>query len=50
MLQAPRLLAHADDAAAVVARRLGFSGPTNLSKFFASRTGVTPSDFRCVHQ
>ncbi len=43
-------LAHTDDAVAPVARRLGFSGPSDLSKFCARRTGVARSDVRCVQQ
>ncbi|WP_231679853.1 helix-turn-helix domain-containing protein, partial [Streptomyces clavuligerus] len=46
LLEAKRLLAHTDDPVSVVARRLGFSEPTNFGKFFTRRAGVTPGDFR----
>ncbi|MEU1342736.1 AraC family transcriptional regulator [Streptomyces sp. NPDC005827] len=45
-LQAQRLLAHTDEPVAVIARRLGFSEPTNFGKFFTRHTGTTPGDFR----
>jgi AraC-like DNA-binding protein len=45
-LEAKRLLAYTDLAAAVVGRRLGFSEPTNFGKFFLRRTGFTPGQFR----
>lgn len=49
-LEAQRLLAHTDDPVATVARRLGFSEPTNFGKFFTRLTGTTPGDFRRTHQ
>ncbi|MFQ6199888.1 AraC family transcriptional regulator [Streptomyces sp. NPDC000405] len=49
-LQAQRLLAHTDEPVAVVARRLGFSEPTNFGKFFTRHTGTTPGDFRRAQQ
>ncbi|MFF8375649.1 helix-turn-helix domain-containing protein [Streptomyces sp. NPDC015661] len=49
-LQAQRLLAHSDEPVAVIARRLGFSEPTNFGKFFTRRTGTTPGDFRAAQQ
>ncbi|MFC4336141.1 helix-turn-helix domain-containing protein [Salininema proteolyticum] len=45
-LEARRLLAHSDQTAAAIASRLGFSSPTNFSKFFAKHTGKTPLAFR----
>jgi len=45
-LEAKRLLAYTDLAAAAVGRRLGFSEPTNFGKFFLRRTGLTPGQFR----
>lgn len=45
-LQAQRLLAHTDEPVAVIARRLGFSEPTNFGKFFARHCGTSPGDFR----
>jgi len=35
-----------DDPVATIARHLGFTEPTNFTKFFARRTGTTPADFR----
>ncbi|HTI24893.1 MAG TPA: AraC family transcriptional regulator [Kutzneria sp.] len=45
-LEARRLLAHTDEPVAVIARRLGFSEPTNFGKFFTRHTGMTPGEFR----
>jgi len=45
-LEAERLLAYTNLAAAAVGRRLGFSEPTNFGKFFLRRTGLTPGQFR----
>jgi len=49
-LQARRLLAHTEEPVALVARRLGFSEPTNFGKFFTRHTGTTPGDFRRAEQ
>ncbi|WP_033309587.1 AraC family transcriptional regulator [Streptomyces iakyrus] len=49
-LQAQRLLAHTDEPVATIARRLGFSEPTNFGKFFTRHTGTTPGDFRRTQQ
>ncbi|MFE2062299.1 helix-turn-helix domain-containing protein [Streptomyces sp. NPDC059467] len=49
-LEAQRLLAHTDDPVATVARRLGFSEPTNFGKFFLRLTGTTPGAFRRTQQ
>ncbi|WP_133913303.1 helix-turn-helix domain-containing protein [Streptomyces sp. NBC_00582] len=49
-LQARRLLAHTDEPVAVIARRLGFSEPTNFGKFFIRLTGTAPGDFRRAEQ
>lgn len=46
VLEAMRLLAHTDLTAAAISSQLGFSEPTNFTKFFVSNTGVTPSAFR----
>jgi AraC-like DNA-binding protein len=46
VLEAQRLLAHTDEPVAVIARRLGFSEPTNFGTFFARHTGTTPGEFR----
>lgn len=45
-LEAQRLLAYTDETVSAIARRLGFSEPTNFGKFFARQCGVTPGDFR----
>ncbi|WP_328684842.1 helix-turn-helix domain-containing protein [Streptomyces sp. NBC_00343] len=45
-LQAQRLLAHTDEPVALIARRLGFSEPTNFGKYFTRHAGSTPGDFR----
>ena len=49
-LEAQRLLAHTDDPVAAIARRLGFSEPTNFGKFFTRQTGTTPGGFRSAHR
>ncbi|MEU0481013.1 AraC family transcriptional regulator [Streptosporangium sp. NPDC006013] len=46
ILEAKRLLAHGDQPAAHIAAQLGFSSPTNFSKYFHHRTGTTPIAFR----
>lgn len=45
VLEAKRLLAHADLPASSIARRLGFDD-TNFTKFFRRHTGTTPGAFR----
>ncbi|WP_416223254.1 helix-turn-helix domain-containing protein [Streptomyces hygroscopicus] len=45
-LEAQRLLAHTGEPVATIARRLGFSEPTNFGKFFTHHTGTNPGDFR----
>ncbi|MGW5690902.1 AraC family transcriptional regulator [Streptomyces asiaticus] len=49
-LEAKRLLAHTDLPVVTVSRRLGFSEPTNFSKFFTRETGSAPSAFRAQEQ
>ncbi|MER6528831.1 AraC family transcriptional regulator [Streptomyces sp. NPDC001508] len=49
-LEAQRLLAHSDQPVALIARRLGFSEPTNFGKFFTRHTGTAPGDFRRGHR
>ncbi|WP_150134519.1 AraC family transcriptional regulator [Streptomyces hyaluromycini] len=46
MLEAKRLLAHTDLPVAAVSARLGFTEPTNFSKFFTRESGLTPGTFR----
>ncbi|WP_254647513.1 helix-turn-helix transcriptional regulator [Streptomyces sp. GbtcB6] len=46
VLEAKRLLAHTDLPVAAVSDRLGFTEPTNFSKFFIRTTGLTPGAFR----
>ncbi|MEV5716900.1 helix-turn-helix transcriptional regulator [Amycolatopsis mediterranei] len=50
VLEARRLLAHTGEPVAVIARRLGFSEPTNFGKFFTRHTGTTPGEFRATHR
>ncbi|WP_226967174.1 helix-turn-helix domain-containing protein [Streptomyces phaeolivaceus] len=45
-LEAKRLLAHTDLPVASISRRLGFTEPTNFSKFFTRATGQAPGYFR----
>lgn len=45
-LEAQRELAHADDSIERIAERLGFSEPSNFTKFFVRTTGRTPRSFR----
>ena len=49
VLEAQRLLAHTDDPVATIARRLGFTEPTNFGKFFTHITGTSPGRFRAAH-
>lgn len=46
VLEAKRLLAHADDPVAAISLQLGFDEPTNFVKFFRRETGTTPAAFR----
>ncbi|MFF2362874.1 helix-turn-helix transcriptional regulator [Streptomyces sp. NPDC058122] len=46
ILEAKRLLAHTDLAAARIADRLGFSSATNFAKYFHQRAGQAPIAFR----
>ncbi|WP_211116652.1 helix-turn-helix domain-containing protein [Glycomyces buryatensis] len=46
VLEAKRMLACTDLAAARIGARLGFSSATNFNKFFHQRTGTTPIAFR----
>ncbi|WP_010203738.1 helix-turn-helix domain-containing protein [Salinibacterium sp. PAMC 21357] len=46
MLEAKRLLAHSDHTLANISTMVGFSEPTNFSKFFERVTGQTPTNFR----
>ena len=48
VLEAKRLLAHADDPVAAISHRLGFDEPTNFTKFFKRDTGTTPARFRAT--
>jgi len=45
-LEAKRLLVHTSVPASSVAATLGFSEPTNFSKFFSRVSGMTPTEFR----
>jgi len=49
-LEAQRLLAHTDEPVSAIARRLGFTEPTNFGKFFARHCGSAPGDFRRTHR
>jgi AraC-like DNA-binding protein len=44
-LEAKRLLAHTDITVTECARRTGFDGPANFSKFFRARAGLAPGAF-----
>jgi AraC-like DNA-binding protein len=46
VLEAKRMLVHADDAVAAIAGALGFDDPSNFSKHFTRRAGTTPAAFR----
>lgn len=46
VLEAQRLLVHGKEPVARIAERLGFDDPSNFSKYFQQRAGVTPLGFR----
>ncbi|WP_218028395.1 AraC family transcriptional regulator [Nocardia yamanashiensis] len=46
VLEAKRLLVHGKEPVARIAERLGFDDPSNFSKYFQQRAGVTPLGFR----
>ena len=48
VLEAKRLLVHTDQTSSSISASLGFTEPTNFSKFFARSTGHTPAQFRLL--
>ena len=50
VLEAKRLLVHTEATAASISAELGFSEPTNFTKFFTRNTEQTPSAFRVAHR
>ena len=50
VLEAKRLLVHTETPAAAISAQLGFSEPTNFTKFFTHNTAKTPSAFRDLHR
>lgn len=50
VLEAKRLLVHTNIPAASISAQLGFSEPTNFTKFFTRNTETTPSAFRNLHR
>lgn len=50
VLEAKRLLVHTERPAAAISAQLGFSEPTNFTKFFIHNTTQTPSAFRDLHR
>ena len=46
VLEAKRRLAHSQASAARISSDLGFSEPTNFTKFFVKNTGTSPTAFR----
>ncbi|WP_320778671.1 helix-turn-helix transcriptional regulator [Streptomyces sp. CRN 30] len=48
VLEAKRLLVHTDATAADVARRLGFTDPSDFGTFFRRHDGRTPLEFRAA--
>lgn len=46
VLEAKRRLAHSQASAARISDELGFSEPTNFTKFFVRNTGMSPTAFR----
>ena len=46
LLEAKRLLVHTDLSVGRIAIHLGFSEPTNFTKFFCRHAGVSPEAFR----
>lgn len=49
-LEAKRLLAETEAPVAEIARRLGFTEPTNFGRFFARTVGQSPGQFRAAHR
>ena len=50
VLEAKRLLVHTDMPAATISAQLGFSEPTNFTKFFSRNTALSPTSFRGLHR
>lgn len=49
-LEARRLLVHGQDPVARIGTTLGFDDASNFVKFFAHRTGITPTAFRNLYR
>lgn len=49
VLEAKRLLVHTNQPIKELAFHLGFGEPTNFIKYFKTRTGLTPTEFRESH-
>jgi AraC-like DNA-binding protein len=50
VLEAKRLLVHTDTPAATISAQLGFSEPTNFTKFFTRNTAHSPTSFRNLYR
>ena len=50
VLEAKRALAHSPSSVARISEELGFDDPSNFSKYFSQRAGVTPAAFRNTAQ
>lgn len=50
VLEAKRLLAHTGHLSSTIGTMLGFSEPTNFTKFFVRHTGLSPQEFRAMIQ
>lgn len=50
VLEAKRLLAHTRHLSSTIGAMLGFSEPTNFTKFFVRNTGLSPQEFRAMIQ
>jgi AraC-like DNA-binding protein len=50
LLEAKRLLAYSNESSAAISKKIGFEDPNYFIRFFRSKTGMTPSDFRAQQQ
>ncbi len=50
IIQTKRLIINSQDSLTEIAFQVGFDEPTNFFKYFRKYTGVSPSQFRTMHQ
>ena len=49
MLEAKKMLRNTDESIQTISFDLNFATPSHFSKFFRSKTGMTPKEFRKIN-